>query len=71
LARGLVAGFAATAAKLAVVGLNFLIPVITQTSYTPAFVVGAGLANMTVLSIFILCPEIKPLYATKPQNELG
>jgi MFS transporter, ACS family, hexuronate transporter len=55
------AGFAGTAAKLAVVGLNFLIPVITVNSYTPAFVVGAGLAIMTVLSVFIFCTDIKPL----------
>ncbi len=58
---GSLAGFAGTAAKLAVVGLNFLIPVITVNSYTPAFVVGAGLAIMTVLSVLILCPDIKPL----------
>ncbi|WP_340589184.1 MFS transporter [Erythrobacter alti] len=58
---GSLAGFAGTAAKLAVVGLNFLIPVITVNSYTPAFVVGAALAILTVLSIFVLCPEIKPL----------
>ncbi len=58
---GTLAGFAGTAAKLAVVLLNFLIPVITVNSYAPAFIVGAGLAIMTVLSILILCPEIKPL----------
>ena len=38
------AGFAGTAAKLAVVGLNFLVPVITVNSYAPAFAVGAALA---------------------------
>ncbi|QSB45855.1 MFS transporter [Altererythrobacter sp. FM1] len=58
---GTLAGYAGTAAKLAVVGLNFLIPVITVNSYAPAFIVGAGLAIMTVLSVLILCPEIKPL----------
>ncbi|MEP0190291.1 MAG: MFS transporter [Erythrobacter sp.] len=63
---GTLAGYAGTAAKLAVVGLNFLIPVITVTSYAPAFIVGAGLAIMTVLSVFIFCPEIKPL---KPKSE--
>ena len=36
---GTLAGFAGTAAKLAVVGLNFLIPVITVNSYAPAFAV--------------------------------
>jgi ACS family hexuronate transporter-like MFS transporter len=60
-AVGQLAGFAGTAAKLAVVLLNFLIPVITVNSYAPAFAVGAGLAIMTVLSVLILCPNIKPL----------
>jgi len=60
------AGFAGTAAKLAVVGLNFLIPIITVNSYTPAFVVGAGLAILTVLSVLVLCTDIKPL---KPKSE--
>lgn len=56
------AGFAGTAAKLAVVLLNFLIPIITADgNYAPAFVVGAGLAIMTVLSVFVFCPDIKPL----------
>ena len=58
---GSLAGFAGTAAKLAVVGLNFLIPVITVNSYAPAFAVGAALAIMTVLSVWILCGHIQPL----------
>jgi ACS family hexuronate transporter-like MFS transporter len=58
---GSLAGFAGTAAKLAVVLLNFLIPVITVKSYAPAFAVGAGLAIMTVLSVWILCGRIQPL----------
>jgi ACS family hexuronate transporter-like MFS transporter len=58
---GSLAGFAGTAAKLAVVLLNFLIPVITVKSYAPAFAVGAGLAIMTVLSVLVLCPRIQPL----------
>lgn len=62
---GSLAGFAGTAAKLAVVGLNFLIPVITVNSYTPAFVVGAVLAIMTVVSVLVLCPDVKPL---KPKS---
>ena len=58
---GSLAGFAGTAAKLAVVLLNFLIPVITVNSYGPAFAVGAGLAIMTVASVWILCGHIQPL----------
>ena len=60
------AGFAGTAAKLAVVGLNFLIPIITVNSYAPAFVVGAALAILTVLSVWVLCGRIQPL---KPISE--
>ena len=63
---GSLAGFAGTAAKLAVVGLNFLIPVITVNSYAPAFAVGAALAILSVLSVWILCGNIQPL---KPKNE--
>ena len=59
---GTLAGYAGTAAKLAVVLLNFLIPIITANgNYAPAFAVGAGLAIMTVVSVFVLCPSIKPL----------
>lgn len=55
------AGFAGTAAKLAVVGLNFLIPILTVESYAPAFVVGSALAILTVVSVLVLCPQIRPL----------
>lgn len=55
------AGYAGTAAKLAVVGLNFLIPIITINSYAPAFIVGAALAVLTVLSVWVLCGQIQPL----------
>ena len=58
---GSLAGFAGTAAKLAVVGLNFLIPVITVNSYAPAFAIGAALAILTVLSVWLLCGHIQPL----------
>ncbi|WP_409433972.1 MFS transporter [Litorimonas sp. RW-G-Af-16] len=58
---GTLAGYAGTAAKLAVVLLNFLIPVITVNSYAPAFAVGAGLAIMTVLSVFFFCGNIGSL----------
>ena len=58
---GSLAGFAGTAAKLAVVLLNFLIPIITVNSYAPAFAVGAGLAIMTVLSVWVFCGKIQPL----------
>ncbi|MEM8918171.1 MAG: MFS transporter [Pseudomonadota bacterium] len=64
---GTLAGYAGTAAKLAVVLLNFLIPIITADgNYAPAFAVGAGLAILTVVSVFVLCPSIKPL---QPKTE--
>ncbi|SIN82412.1 MFS transporter, ACS family, hexuronate transporter [Parasphingorhabdus marina DSM 22363] len=64
---GTLAGYAGTAAKLAVVLLNFLIPIITADgNYAPAFAVGAALAILTVVSVFVLCPSIKPL---QPKTE--
>lgn len=65
---GTLAGFAGTAAKLAVVGLNFLIPIITVNSYAPAFAIGAALAIMTVLSVWILCGKIQPLRPKSTAN---
>ncbi len=58
---GTLAGYAGTAAKLAVVALNFLIPVITVDSYAPAFAVGAVLAVLAVLAVRLLCRDIRPL----------
>lgn len=68
---GTLAGFAGTAAKLGVVALNFLIPVITVESYAPAFAVGAALAILTVLSVFVLCPRIKPLNPDAPPSSVA
>ena len=65
---GSLAGFAGTAAKLAVVLVNFLIPVITVKSYAPAFAVGAALAILTVLSVLLLCPRIQPLHSRSATN---
>lgn len=66
---GTLAGFAGTAAKLAVVGLNFLIPLITVDSYAPAFAIGAALAILTVLSVTLLCPKIQPLNPSRAVSE--
>lgn len=68
---GTLAGFSGTAAKLAVVGLNFLIPVITVESYAPAFAVGAALAILTVLSVFVLCPRIRPLNPDATRHDVA
>ncbi len=63
---GTLAGFAGMAAKFAVFGSTLFIPWLTQGSnYTPAFVVGAALAVVAMLSVWILCPKIEPL---KPKS---
>ena len=62
---GTLAGFAGTAAKLSVVAFTAVIPMITETSYVPAFIVGTALAVLTAVSVLTLCPQIKPL---KPQT---
>ncbi|MEO1574673.1 MAG: alpha-hydroxy acid oxidase, partial [Pseudomonadota bacterium] len=50
------------AAKLGAMALTSLVPWLTAGgNYTPAFVIGAGLAVTAMASIWILCPNIAPL----------
>ncbi|MDB4427881.1 MFS transporter [Porticoccaceae bacterium] len=59
---GTLAGFSGMAAKLGAVGLTSLVPMLTAGgNYTPAFLIGAGLAISALASIWILCPKIEPL----------
>ena len=59
---GTLAGFAGMAAKLAVAGLTYLVPWLTTGgNYTPAFVIGAALAVIALLSVWLLCGKIEPL----------
>ena len=59
---GTLAGLAGMAAKLAVAGLTSLVPWLTAGgNYTPAFVIGAALAIIAVVAVWVLCPRIEPL----------
>lgn len=58
---GSLAGYAGTAAKLAAAGLVWLVPRLTETSYMPAFIIGAILAVSAVASVWIFIPKIEPL----------
>ncbi len=58
---GALAGLAGTIGAISVAIMNFIIPKITTVSYTPAFIILAVLAPLSVLSIFVLIKEIKPL----------
>ncbi|MBT8219298.1 MAG: MFS transporter [Bacteroidia bacterium] len=59
---GSLAGYSGMAAKLAAAGLTYLIPWLTSGgNYTPAFVIGAALALIAMISIWLLCPKIEPL----------
>jgi len=58
---GTLAGLGGSIGAVSVIIMNWLIPIITVDSYTPAFLILAVLAPLTVLSIFILIKEIKPL----------
>ena len=59
---GTLAGFSGMAAKLTAAGLTYLVPWLTRGgNYTPAFVIGAALAIITLASVWILCGKIKPL----------
>lgn len=58
---GSLAGLAGTIGAISVAIMNFIIPKITTVSYTPAFIILAVLAPLSVLSVFVLIKEIKPL----------
>ena len=58
---GTLAGLGGSIGAVSVIIMNWLIPVITTESYTPAFVILAVLAPLCVLSIFFLIKEIKPI----------
>ncbi|MEO1418273.1 MAG: MFS transporter [Bacteroidota bacterium] len=59
---GTLAGLSGMAAKLTAAGLTYFIPWLTSGgNYTPAFIIGAGLAVTAMASIMFLCPQIEPL----------
>lgn len=59
---GTLSGFAGMAAKLGAFGLTALVPWLTSGgNYTPAFIIGAALAIITMASVWLLCPKIEPL----------
>ena len=63
---GTLSGFAGMAAKLGAVGLTSLVPILTADgNYTPAFVIGASLAIIAMLAVWILIPKVEPLKPLK------
>ena len=65
-AVGRLAGFSGMAAKLGALGLTALVPILTADgNYTPAFVIGASLAVIAMLAIWVLIPKVEPLKSVK------
>ncbi|KGL61802.1 MFS transporter [Polaribacter sp. Hel1_85] len=63
---GTLSGFAGMAAKLGAFGLTALVPWLTSGgNYTPAFIIGAALAIITMASVWILIPKIEALKSKK------
>lgn len=58
---GTLAGLGGSIGAISVIIMNWLIPIITRDSYTPAFLILAVLAPMTVISLNFFIREIKPL----------
>ncbi|MGY0391377.1 MFS transporter [Bizionia sp. KMM 8389] len=59
---GTLAGFSGMAAKLTAAGLTYLVPWLTSGgNYTPAFVIGAGLAILTLVSVWVLIPKVESI----------
>ena len=65
-AVGTLAGFSGMAAKLGALGLTALVPILTADgNYTPAFVIGASLAVIAMVAVWVLIPKIEPLKSIK------
>lgn len=63
---GSLSGFSGMAAKLGAVGLTSLVPYLTADgNYTPAFVIGASLAIIAMLAIWVLIPRVERLSKSK------
>jgi ACS family hexuronate transporter-like MFS transporter len=58
---GSLAGLGGTVGIFSVIIMNFLIPIITKVSYTPAFVLIAILVPLGVISIYVFCRNIAPV----------
>ncbi|UMB59157.1 MFS transporter [Lutibacter sp. A80] len=63
---GTLSGFSGMAAKLTAAGLTYLVPWLTSGgNYTPAFIIGAALAILTLASVWIFIPKIEPIKRNK------
>jgi ACS family hexuronate transporter-like MFS transporter len=58
---GTLAGLAGSIGSVSVIIMNWLIPIITTESYTPAFIILAVLAPLSAISIYVMIKEIKPI----------
>jgi MFS transporter, ACS family, hexuronate transporter len=58
---GTLAGLGGSIGAVSVIIMNWLIPIITVESYTPAFIILGVLAPLSVLSVHVLIKEIKPI----------
>lgn len=58
---GTLAGLGGTVGIFSVIIMNFLIPVITKTSYTPAFILIAVFVPLGVYSVYKFCKTIGPV----------
>lgn len=59
---GTLAGFSGMAAKLTAAGLTYLVPWLTSGgNYTPAFIIGAALAILTLVSVWMLIPKVETI----------
>ena len=65
-AVGTLAGFSGMAAKLGAVGLTSLVPWLTADgNYAPAFIIGASLAIIAMVSVLLLIPKVERLKSPK------
>jgi ACS family hexuronate transporter-like MFS transporter len=66
---GSLAGLGGTVGIFSVIIMNFLIPVITKVSYTPAFILIAVFVPLGVLSVYVFCKNIGPVEIKNKKEE--
>ncbi|WP_133011984.1 MFS transporter [Marinomonas flavescens] len=63
---GTLSGYSGMAAKLGALGLTALVPMLTAGgNYTPAFLIGAALAIIAIVAVWVLIPKIEQLKPLK------
>ncbi|WP_255500912.1 MFS transporter [Caulobacter sp. 17J80-11] len=66
---GALAGVSGAAAVAGVLITTWLVPVMTQASYAPIFILAAAIVPLSILSVWLLCGRVEPVRAKVAPKE--